>query len=95
MTDAQPTTAPLYGNVRVAPTVIFGGKDGNVDGYRIDFTVAGGVDHYILVPTSDFDPDDIEDQVADWAQKIAKVLTMEGPLMQLDADGKVMAPSAS
>jgi len=91
---ANQVKAPMYGNIRISPTVIYQGTEGPVDGQRIDFTVAGGVDHYILIPNSDFDPEKIESEVQNWAAKIASVLSMEGPEIELDSNGKPVIPGS-
>ena len=80
----------LYRVMRVSPTMISQDSGPPVDGQRIDFSVAGGGDQYILVPNSDFDPAKIDEQVNDWAARIAAVLTIEGPDVAIDEYGRAV-----
>lgn len=89
---ADNRTVKLYRVLRVTPTIIYQDEGAPVEGQRIDFTVAGGGDQYILIPNSDFDPMKIDAQVGDWAAKIAAVLSIEGPELQLDEHGHPQPP---
>lgn len=87
---------PLYNVLRVTPQTIFDSDAGkSVDVQRVDFTVAGGGNHYVLIPNSDFDADKVEDEVMNWAAKIATVLGMEGPSIQMSDTGKPIPPGPS
>ncbi len=83
-------TQKLYRVKRVSPTIIHADGGPPVEGQRIDFSVAGGGDQYILVPNSDFDPAKIDEQVGDWAARIAAVLTIEGPDVTIDEYGRAV-----
>ena len=85
---ANQVKAPLYSVLGVEPTVI-AGADGRVDGQRISFSV-GGQDKgwYILVPNTDFEPGDVEEKVVTWAAKIAAIMSMQGPDIELDGEGR-------
>ena len=80
----------LYMVKRVSPTVIHQDSGPPAEGQRIDFSVAGAGDQYILVPNTDFDPAKIDEQVGDWAARIAAVLTIEGPEVTIDEYGRAV-----
>lgn len=90
---ANQQTAPLYKVLAVTPTVIASGGE-RVDGQRIDFSVAGkDGGWFILVPNTDFEPGDVEDQVGTWAAKIAAIMSMTGPDIELADNGQPVNPN--
>jgi hypothetical protein len=89
-----PSQDKLYRVKDITPTMIYT-DNGSVDGFRIDFSVAGSKDQYILVPRDEFDPDKVNETVADWAAKIAAVLSIEGPDVYIDQHGHPLPPGAT
>ena len=83
----EQASQPLYRVKRIEPAVIYVGDGPPVDGQRVDFAVAGAPDQYILVPNSDFEPGHVDALIGQWAAKVAATLSLEGPLVTMDANG--------